>query len=293
MLAPPTCPDRRRGMASLELVIGLPFLVFIVALIFSMGRGALRKFEALELARNQAFALKVATAPNPLRLDGSESDGLTSSSVNQPFSMAPFRPDPPLVVSASAAVLRGTWDHDAVGFGEPEPIGVSPLPSVHFKEIRMIASNPEIALGPALGEFTSLMSTVSGETRDLSSLLQAGGSSSAGISLTDFDPTGALQKLKDASQAKGSARTADVTGALMDIGRGPGTGSLSSFMEGFDPTQYEKLARDIPKIISQLDMVGDYFESFVLLPEALFNPPTRWEPFDPDLSQPSPPYPGS
>lgn len=150
---------RRRGMATLETVLSMPFLLALAAMIIAVGSASVRKNQTAIDARHNAWAQRAQSTVEPFR---PKDLGLTSLSetanedVRLPFKLA--------TVSANSrnALLTGPWDDAQAGFE-----GQNKFALPHTKPLK------QIAIGAVEGKFSKLTNLFSNPAKLLTSAVDS------------------------------------------------------------------------------------------------------------------------
>lgn len=116
---------RRPAIATLEFVLSLPVLLFMMVLIFNWATASLAKSEVAIKARPQAYRATARGEPVPGRgqagaiLDGTSAVGLKESSPTRTVPIHPIFRIGPKTAASRHAMLAGTYDHRSVMFPTP------------------------------------------------------------------------------------------------------------------------------------------------------------------------------
>jgi hypothetical protein len=114
----PMIRPRRRGIASLELVLVFPMLLALVAGLFLIGRADLAKVAAATAARRQTWQERAQASPGPdlLRPWHNPLDSQVSSLPVQSASMGPLFPGQTLRASSGDTLVANPWAFQAIPF---------------------------------------------------------------------------------------------------------------------------------------------------------------------------------
>lgn len=138
---------KRRGVATIEMVMCFPVLVIMVAMIFTLGTATLSQSEVIMQVRKEAWALR--TNPQNQRPFGilqAHSSGQEAIDKTKTFRRyTNLFPQIPRTASATNVVLTGSWDHRYVNF---ERSSFSPI-YPHFGVLTQMVSQGGINTGGA------------------------------------------------------------------------------------------------------------------------------------------------
>ncbi|MDB5339237.1 MAG: hypothetical protein JWN70_4856 [Planctomycetaceae bacterium] len=139
-------PSRRRGLATLEFVMSLPFLLAAFAVIIAVAMASIKKSEAAIAARNHAWEQReTGNGEQPFVLPGAGTDGQQNSDETQQFTLPP----PPVSTGQTATaesknqILTGSWSDPLAEMSKEEPDFVP-----HFKPMGAMATQGMVSFGP-------------------------------------------------------------------------------------------------------------------------------------------------
>ena len=146
--------SKRRGVATLELVMCFPILVIMVAMIFTLGTAVLTQSEVTMQVRKEAWASR--TNPQnqrPFNILEAHSSGKETSEKTKSFrKYTNLFPQIPRTAYATNVILTGSWDSRQIPYERRGFLPIYP----HFEVLSQMVSQGSVNTGG--GSVSSLTS---------------------------------------------------------------------------------------------------------------------------------------
>ncbi|MBL8794122.1 MAG: hypothetical protein JNM56_09465 [Planctomycetia bacterium] len=231
-------PSQRRGLASLELVLSLPFLLAVAVIIASLAKVGLAKSSASIEARANAWRQRAAVSGSKPSLTGADFASATSGTVSGQGSssvrMAPVLAPAGITAESRHQVLAGTWDHRILRPGA-EQLRADPLMAAFIlgglspDEIAQKLSMLDGSNYPVVQSLQELMSILGDLIRDIQEFHRV---LQEVLPLLEMLVDGKLGlKPEDLTKILNDL-TKDPTGAIADILQSSGLGGVVSLLGG-------------------------------------------------------------
>ena len=131
--------NSRRGMASLEFVLALPFLVFIMAIVFTFALMGVKRTQSIQQARFDGWKMrdhnhqheleefKLITDTKPMQvlagLNFQEMPGEISGADTKKMKSYSFLRGNERTITSPTAIIHGTWDYEELTVFDDRPKG--------------------------------------------------------------------------------------------------------------------------------------------------------------------------
>lgn len=150
--------NRRRGVATLEMVMCFPILIILVAMIFTIGTATSTKTQVTMAVRHEAWQARLRPMnPQAFNLLNAHAAGESVEEESKSFrKYTNLFPGISRTAASENVVLTGSWDHKQVTFAGP---GFSPI-YPHFGVLTQMVSMGRINTGGGnvggLGQLTGM-----------------------------------------------------------------------------------------------------------------------------------------